>query len=361
MTANTDQIAILGYCRAGFEPELVAEFNAHAGKPAIRVVSVAGSGFVHALYPAGARGALQRTAVRDLVFARQILIADSDAIVLPERDRVTPIVERARAFLQEQKLKAVADVWIEYPDTNDGKSLSKLAGALQSRILEALAQAGLIAESADRRLHVLLTPDRKAWCALADVQRASTWPLGIPRLRMPRDAPSRSTLKLAEAMYTFLGDREEKVMMPEMRAVDLGAAPGGWTWQLIHRGLHVTAVDNAELKGELVDNALVRHIREDGFRFQPKKNVDWMVCDMVESPSRIAHLVARWLSSGWARHVIFNLKLPMKKRYEEVLRCRAIIEDGLQADGRIIDLRIRQMYHDREEVTGYCTLVSRRR
>ena len=30
--------------------------------------------------------------------------------------------------------------------------------------------------------------------------------MGIPRLRMPRGAPSRSTLKLAEAIQTFLGD-----------------------------------------------------------------------------------------------------------------------------------------------------------
>jgi len=360
MSENKESAAMLGYCRAGFEGELVAEFNAHAGKPAARVTAVAGSGFVHAVFPAGVRGALQRLSYLETVFARQCFPADTTPIALPERDRVTPIVEKARAYLQEQHITAIADVWVEHPDTNDGKALSKLAGALQSRVLEALTQSGLVQQNAGRRLHVLLTPDKKAWLGVADVQRASSWPLGIPRLRMPRDAPSRSTLKLSEAMYVFLGDREEKVLMPEMRAVDLGAAPGGWTWQLIHRGLHVTAVDNGDMKGELVDNALVRHIREDGFRFQPKKNVDWMVCDMVESPSRIAHLVARWLSSGWARHCIFNLKLPMKKRYEEVLRCRAIIEDGLQADGRIIDLRIRQMYHDREEVTGYCTLVSRR-
>ena len=105
-------------------------------------------------------------------------------------------------------------------------------------------------------------------------------------------APSRSTLKLAEALHVYLGDNIEKVLMPEMRAVDLGAAPGGWTWQLIHRGLNVIAVDNGPMKGELVDNAMVRHLREDGFRYLPKKPVDWMVCDIVESPSRIATLVA---------------------------------------------------------------------
>ena len=120
---------------------------------------------------------------------------------------------------------------------------------------------------------------------------------------------------------------------PEMRAVDLGAAPGGWTWQLIHRGLHVTAVDNGELKGELRDNALVKHLRMDGFHFRPKRPVEWLVCDMVEKPARIAALVADWVASDTAQHAIFNLKLPMKKRLEEVARCRAIIEERFGESG----------------------------
>ncbi len=358
---GSQPVSLLAYCRPGFEPELLAEFPGHTGTKPLQTTAALNSGYVHAVYPAKAAATLQRLGWLDFVFARQVLVAAPEAIMLPGRDRVTPIVAAAKAFLQERKLSKVCEVWFEFPDTNEGKAKSKLAGALQSRVTEALAESGAIDTRARERLHVLLTPDERAWLGLADVQRASPWHLGIPRLRMPRDAPSRSTLKLAEALHVYLGDNIEKVLMPEMRAVDLGAAPGGWTWQLIHRGLHVTAVDNGRMMGELVDNALVRHLREDGFRFQPKKGVDWMVCDMVESPSRIAQLVAKWIVNGWARHAIFNLKLPMKKRYEEVERCRAIIEDALQVDGRIIDLRIRQMYHDREEVTGYCTLVSRRR
>ena len=158
---------------------------------------------------------------------------------------------------------------------------------------------------------------------------ASRWTMGIPRLRMPGGAPSRSTLKLAEAIVTFLGDRESELLRAGMRAVDLGAAPGGWTWQLARRGLRVTAVDNGPLKGEVRDDPLVTHLRADGLSYLPKRPVDWMVCDIVEQPSRIAALVARWIGEGHARHAIFNLKLPMKKRYDEVRRCEAIIRDAL--------------------------------
>ncbi len=273
---------------------------------------------------------------------------------------MTPIVAACSDFLAAESVR-VAEAWVEYPDTNEGKSLSRLAGALQERIVPPLRERGVIDEKSPMRLHVLLTPDGQAWLGLADRRRASSWPLGIPRLKMPREAPSRSTLKLAEAFHVFLGPDETKLLQPDMRAVDLGAAPGGWTWQLLHRGLRVTAVDNGPLKGELVDNAMVKHLRMDGFRFVPTKPVDWMVCDMVEKPSRIAALVANWLTQRWARHVIFNLKLPMKKRREEVLRCREIILESAAEQGLRADLSIRQLYHDREEVTGYATLVSRRK
>ena len=91
----------------------------------------------------------------------------------------------------------------------------------------------------------------------------------------------------------------------------------------------------------------------------PNVPVDWMVCDMVEQPARIATLVARWLSQGWARHIVFNLKLPMKKRLAEVDRCRAILQKVADETGKPLILSVKQLYHDREEVTAYCHFASR--
>ncbi|WP_297471632.1 SAM-dependent methyltransferase, partial [Acidithiobacillus sp.] len=68
-------------------------------------------------------------------------------------------------------------------------------------------------------------------------------PGGIPRLRFPAGAPSRSTLKLEEALLVLLNERErERWLRAGMTAVDLGAAPGGWTFQLVRRSLRVIAV-----------------------------------------------------------------------------------------------------------------------
>jgi 23S rRNA (cytidine2498-2'-O)-methyltransferase len=243
-----------------------------------------------------------------------------------------------------------ASLWLEMPDTNDGKALATLTRPLQAHLEKALRKAGVTFDDAkaEDRLHVFFVGGRAAYLGLSAVANGAPWPMGIPRLRMPGAAPSRSTLKLAEALMQFVPGRRFE---PGMAAVDLGASPGGWTWQLVPRGFRVTAVDNGPMDAALLDSGQVKHRREDGFHYRPPEPVDWMVCDMVESPSRIARLAAQWIAQGWCREAIFNLKLPMKKRREEVERCRGIVDEALGGGGYY--LRVKQLYHDREEVTAY--------
>ena len=76
---------------------------------------------------------------------------------------------------------------------------------------------------------------------------------------------------------------------------------------------------------------------------------------LVDEPAALAQALAD--AEGWAPQAIFNLKLPMKKRWEEVLRCRGIIDEALGGGGYY--LRMKQLYHDREEVTAYLSRRSR--
>jgi 23S rRNA (cytidine2498-2'-O)-methyltransferase len=180
--------------------------------------------------------------------------------------------------------------------------------------------------------------------------------MGIPRLKFPKAAPSRSTLKLEEAFYTFLTPEEQASMLRRgMSAVDLGASPGGWTFQLASRGIRVEAVDNGPMDKALLKSGLVRHVKTDGFSYRPRRPVDWMVCDIVDQPRRIARLAGQWIARGSCDSTIFNLKLPMKKRYEEVGLCLDLIKAELakSADNKIYSILIKQLYHDREEVTGF--------
>lgn len=101
-----------------------------------------------------------------------------------------------------------------------------------------------------------------------------------------------------------------------------------------------------------MDTGQVTWLREDGFKFRPTcSNISWMVCDMVEKPAKVAALMAQWLVNGWCRETIFNLKLPMKKRYEEVSHNLAYIQAQLDEHGINAQIQARQLYHDREEVT----------
>lgn len=116
-------------------------------------------------------------------------------------------------------------VWVEFPDTNDGKELSTLARALGSRVEGALRSNGKLDAGTTRRLHVFLLDGGTAFVGTSSVQ-FNPWPMGIPRLHMPGGAPSRSTLKLAEAFVTFLGEHDAALLRPGLHAVDLGAAAG---------------------------------------------------------------------------------------------------------------------------------------
>jgi 23S rRNA (cytidine2498-2'-O)-methyltransferase len=135
-----------------------------------------------------------------------------------------------------------------------------------------------------------------------------------------------------------------------MKAADLGAAPGGWSWVLARQHLRVSAIDNGPMAESAFATGLVEHLRADGFRWQPPKPVEWLVCDMVESPVRVAARMAEWFANDWCKRAIFNLKLPMKKRWEETRRCLDLFERNA---GRPLTIRARQLYHDREEITVY--------
>ncbi|MBF0182535.1 MAG: 23S rRNA (cytidine(2498)-2'-O)-methyltransferase RlmM, partial [Magnetococcales bacterium] len=189
--------------------------------------------------------------------------------------------------------------------------------------------------------------------------RGALWPMGIPRLRLPGGSPSRAALKLEEAFCQLLTPRERRTRLTSGRtAVDLGAAPGGWSLVLLQDGLNVTAVDRAALSGVVTGYKGLRHVREDGFRFRPAKPVDWLFCDMVEQPGRIADLVGHWAVSGWCRGALFNLKLPMKKRLAELTHCQERILSTMEKAGIPCRLRFRHLYHDREEVTGLLLVAS---
>jgi 23S rRNA (cytidine2498-2'-O)-methyltransferase len=349
---------LLCYCRAGFEPELAAELGERAAEAGIAGFARAsrGDGFVLFGCDEGDSAALDAALPwRSLVFARQKLRLLAELRDLDPRDRLAPLLD-ALAAVPAADLPC-GDLVVEHPDSDMGRPLAGLARSFGNALRPVLRKSGILAETPDPhrpRLHVCFLAGDALLVARADPADSTPWPSGIPRLKMHADAPSRSALKLEEALLTLLDDGERAAMLRSgMRAADLGAAPGGWTWVLARQGLRVTAIDNGPLRQHVLDTGLVEHLRADGFAWQPPRPLDWMVCDMVEQPRRVAARMAQWFGGGWCERAIFNLKLPMKKRWLETRLCL----DQFAADAAVpLAIRARQLYHDREEITVFAAV-----
>lgn len=348
---------LLAYCRPGFEGECAQELAALDARQSGAGYARAARGSGHVEFVSDDAPALAGS-WRDLVFARQLLGVLGEARDLPPKDRLSVLLPMIEGEDPADGPCRWCDAWVEAPDSDAARELAPLCRGLEAALVAALKQRKLIDRASRWRLHLCMTATDAAYVAVAERTLSAPWPGGIPRLKFPRGAPSRSTLKLEEALLVLLDEGErERWLEPGMRAVDLGASPGGWTWQLVARSLHVTAVDNGPMDAALLASGLVDHLRADGFRYRPTRPVDWLVCDMVEQPRRVAELMAHWLAEGLCRHAIFNLKLPMKKRYDEVRLCLDLVAGALAAKGRRVEVRAKQLYHDREEITVYARVA----
>jgi len=166
-------------------------------------------------------------------------------------------------------------------------------------------------------------------------------PGGRQRMRREADSPSRAAAKVDEALdWLGLAPGRGEV------CVDLGAAPGGWTRRLLARGARVIAVDPAKLAPDLMQQRKLSHVQESAFDYTPEEPVDWLFCDMAWRPLEVAQLLARWGRQGWSFHLVANIKLPMKDKNPMLWRVRHTLEAGGWKN-----LKIRQLYHDRDEVT----------
>ena len=341
---------LLFYCRAGFEPDCADEISALAAAAGAHGRARYRSGEAYVLWePAGSERRRWAPDFDQLVFARQMVSQCRRVEIAAPAQRLDVLADAARAFGRR-----FATVWLEAPDADMPRQLLAGARGLYEPLQEQLQASGTIVGGKGPRLHVCLLDRSCAIVGMSDPDNSAPWPMGIPRLRFPAGAPSRSGLKLAEALAVFVGEDELLTRMRAGRvAIDLGASPGGWSKVLADRGLRVVAVDNGPIAAEVLRTQLVEHRREDAFRFRPERPVDWMVCDVVAAPARIAALVAQWVARGWCRETIFNLKLPHKARWAEVQRCHGVIEKTLARAAGEHALRFNHLYHDREEVTGH--------
>jgi len=353
--------SIVLYCRPGFEKECGAEIQEKASWNEmygyLELVKNQGIVYFHLNESEHGEALMAKLPLKRLIFTRQWFVTLTDKIALPDYNRVEAITESLGKEWQ------YADLRMEMPDTNEGKELSKFCRKLAVPLRQGLRKQKILSEKGDKDgaiLHALFLSGHEVILGFSLHENNSPHVMGIPRLKFPNQSPSRSTLKLDEAFLFFIPKSDwEHRLTSGMHAVDLGSAPGGWTYQLVRRGMMVTAIDNGPMAESLMQTGQVKHKMMDGFKYTPmKQNVYWLVCDMIEKPTRVAKLMAEWLVNGYCKEAMFNLKLPMKGRYQQVNDDLQIMKDIFNEYKVKYELFAKHLYYDREEVTVHARLLS---
>ncbi|MFW5435630.1 SAM-dependent methyltransferase [Paenibacillus apiarius] len=175
-------------------------------------------------------------------------------------------------------------------------------------------------------------------------QAGSDWPGGAIRFQREEGQVSRAKFKLLEAERTFGLD-----FAAYRNALDVGAAPGGWTSLLLERGVHVTAVDPAKMHPSLMDHPRLSYYGKNAgeVAFEPHE-FDLLVCDMSWSPKVTAKLVIQLLDSVIpGGTVIVTVKLMHKKPLQTIRDVTEMFGEHMQI------LRAKQLFHNRDEITLY--------
>ncbi len=328
---------MLATCQPGYERQLAAEFGAQG----ITVLET-GVGWITTAEPTPLPG-------RDWVFPHWMMRR-------PREIRAGAVNAQARALLQcfteSLQREPVASAWpCRFATAAGAAGLARRAVAVEQEfhqlLRRRLSRVGRLADAEPPRgagifrgLFVFFGGFDRVWVA----REAELG--GQRRMADDPQAPSRSYLKIEEA-YGVLGAEPQ----PGQSVIDLGAAPGGWSYSAAKRGARVVAVDNGPLRGGARAPPLISPRRADAVAFRPARDerFDWLFCDLIEEPNHVLrHLLVPWLAHRWCRRFVVNLKLgradPVTLLAELRRRCPPCLPPPAFC-------RVRHLYHDRDEIT----------
>ena len=215
-----------------------------------------------------------------------------------------------------KKLKAIQRNWALYPYEHQGRA--RLIHEQLPKVSAKPLRFGDPAPKAPLGSFTLLEPG----LMLASADCSSPFSNGEIAFVEDREGPpSRAYLKLWE-VFTRLGVRP----LPGDLCLDLGSAPGGWTYVLAKLDAVVTSVDKAELDPRVLALPGVTHLRQSAFGLDPRhaEPVDWLFSDVICYPERMLRLVTQWLEAGKARRFVITLKFQGDTDFATVRAFRAI-------------------------------------
>ncbi len=212
-------------------------------------------------------------------------------------------------------------------------------------VLEA-AGATLDVRQPEQVFSVVCTPARAYLGLSLAAENLSDWAGGERRFKREAGQISRAEFKLLEALELF------RVVLPaEGLALDLGAAPGGWTRVLRRHALQVVAVDPADLHPLLAEDPAVIHVRSLAHEYlrglDASQQFDVILNDIRMDARDSARLMAE--AAGYLKPdglAVIALKLPGRRMDQVATGALRVLQRSYQIVGA------RQLFHNRREITA---------
>jgi 23S rRNA (cytidine2498-2'-O)-methyltransferase len=257
------------------------------------------------------------------------------------------LLEKGRPFAVQTRLAPAA------PGARNEQGRAYSSGRVNEALAGAIAAQTGASESIRQPqvvVSLLLTATR-GFVGISPVEEnLSAWPGGERHFARTPEQISRAEFKLLEALEVFA------LRLPRGGlALDLGAAPGGWTRLLLAAGLQVVAVDPAELAPSLMRHAALDYQRCSAEHYLARslnrdRRFAIITSDMrmdARDAARVLVQARRLLSRDG--FVVSVLKLPHAGSYVAPLPTLQEALRLLRQAYRFV--RARQLFHNRQEVT----------
>lgn len=164
------------------------------------------------------------------------------------------------------------------------------------------------------------------------------YPVGWHEFEEDKDfPPNRAYLKLWEVFAT-----QNFKIKPDDCAIEIGAAPGGWSWVLSQYFKKVYTFDRADLAPQVKKIKNINHIIGDAFKIDPDEYSDctWFFSDLICTPEKILETIEFWLGKSRVKNFVCTIKFKGDTPFE-------VIDKLL----KIPDSNIVRLYHNKNEVT----------
>jgi 23S rRNA (cytidine2498-2'-O)-methyltransferase len=261
------------------------------------------------------------------------------------------LLERGQHFAVQTRL---IQTDIETASAHDKKHTYS-SGHVNQLLAEAIAEETGAVESIKKPQVVvsLLCTMEKAYLGISLTKdNLSDWPGGARHFAQTTEQISRAEFKLLEALEVF-----GVTLSSQGLALDLGAAPGGWTRLLLEAGMNVVAVDPAKLDDRLSRQPHLEHYRGYAEVYLQEKIKRHRKFDIITNDMRMdAREAARLLveASKCLRtdgFIISVLKLPHARPEIDPLKN---VNEALRLLSKHFGIvHARQLFHNRQEVTVF--------